>query len=165
MAKKRNCSVHPRLRGELCQCSEREQKKNGSSPLTRGTHCYGRYLLLQRRFIPAYAGNSQGRSSICSTVIRFIPAYAGNSRQTKKPSFVRAVHPRLRGELSQTLHPPSVALRFIPAYAGNSSCNNSRRLALSVHPRLRGELAPESITKRAIYGSSPLTRGTHLKTV
>ena len=70
--------VHPRLRGELYTQFKRVSRKNGSSPLTRGTHSkklvYGRHS----RFIPAYAGNSL--------------IYNEWFRDEK-------VHPRLRGEL------------------------------------------------------------------
>ena len=50
------------------------------------------------------------------------------------------VHPRLRGELSQSLLRAFLLLRFIPAYAGNSM-----------------EKIRANMTK---VGSSPLTRGT-----
>ena len=136
----------------------------GSSPLTRGT----RHLILPRlilkRFIPAYAGNS------VNSVVR-------NQRTT--------VHPRLRGELKfcscgcgfnrgsspltrGTLHDLQTSarlFRFIPAYAGNSLLSDGTLLECSVHPRLRGELQSHGVGDYLKNGSSPLTRGTHLKTV
>ena len=51
-------SVHPRLRGELCQRIQRKMRYRGSSPLTRGTHGKRGQVEPNRRFIPAYAGNS-----------------------------------------------------------------------------------------------------------
>ena len=71
---------------------------------------------------------------------RFIPAYAGNSDETGAIAPVETVHPRLRGELplylqkNHYLHGSSPLtrgtrylipffvdeVRFIPAYAGNS---------------------------------------------
>ena len=135
-------TVHPRLRGELQQCSE--------------------HSFPSMRFIPAYAGNSQDLFPriTCSTV-----------------------HPRLRGELSQIspaksisfgsspltrgtrvfLLPKEKELRFIPAYAGNSSFTPEKYRRPSVHPRLRGELILFCQKKPKTDGSSPLTRGTHLK--
>ena len=134
--------VHPRLRGELCQHSQKELETSGSSPLTRGTPYAYDIKDLSQRFIPAYAGNS------CSNCF---------------DSWTTAVHPRLRGELSDdsqlgAAHAGSSPLtrgtrvpdsrkhrcrRFIPAYAGNSFGSD----ALGLYND----------------GSSPLTRGTRLK--
>ena len=137
---------------------------------------------------------------------RFIPAYAGNSRFQENLASMFTVHPRLRGELPAPIAAVAVMdgsspltrgtqtivfrvlrrVRFIPAYAGNSQDNRrGRKLApgsspltrgtrplsyyprktKTVHPRLRGELLSEPLLKTAWFGSSPLTRGTHLKTV
>ena len=74
-----NMTVHPRLRGELITTASTIRRSNGSSPLTRGTQSDGRRLDGIVRFIPAYAGNSEGRSA---------------------PMNNRPVHPRLRGELA-----------------------------------------------------------------
>ncbi len=172
--------VHPRLRGELCQHSQKELETSGSSPLTRGTPYAYDIKDLSQRFIPAYAGNS------CSNCF---------------DSWTTAVHPRLRGELvmkrssregqsgssplTRGTHlrpsPLSRYYRFIPAYAGNSLPGFFALSKRSVHPRLRGELArklqliennPRFIPAYAgnslgdsahgfnKSGSSPLTRGT-----
>ena len=131
--------VHPRLRGELLFLIEIFAFCNGSSPLTRGTQTQPEQCFMNRRFIPAYAGNS-------SAQLRFLA--------------LDAVHPRLRGELHRkavkticsTGSSPltrgtrieitsfNVHNRFIPAYAGNS-CKAQFRF-------------------RTNRGSSPLTRGT-----
>ena len=112
-------SVHPRLRGELDLLVHNFRVHAGSSPLTRGTLSKFWQRRPERRFIPAYAGNSQRENSF---------------------TLQSTVHPRLRGELPKLL--PVRALRvgsspltrgtqrsrsrrtaenrFIPAYAGNS---------------------------------------------
>ena len=132
----------------------------GSSPLARGTL----------------------KMNLCIRLIsRFIPACAGNSGEYAVVKCVKAVHPRLRGELifsnsMALLYPGSSPLargtltllgatlfmeRFIPACAGNSSYRQEPEWRRSVHPRLRGEL-PEPRKHRLSYsGSSPLARGTH----
>ena len=132
-------SVHPRLRGELCQRIQRKMRYRGSSPLTRGTRESGR---------------------VCYLIARFIPAYAGNSKSKSRRCLFSSVHPRLRGELilfligckigigsspltrgtQPQLFWSSGRLRFIPAYAGNSRLASGRILGKQ--------------------GSSPLTRGT-----
>ena len=91
---------------------------------------------------------------------RFIPAYAGNSESEVQEQFADAVHPRLRGELTPTGEKNTAVrgsspltrgtrtirswetkfYRFIPAYAGNSTIKVSTIAPLTVHPRLRGEL-------------------------
>ena len=111
----------------------------GSSPLTRGTP--PRRICEPRR-------------------PRFIPAYAGNSSSISTELKGAAVHPRLRGELGQTIssgcipsgsspltrgtravsRPLHGFSRFIPAYAGNSCLSGRLLFGSSVHPRLRGEL-------------------------
>ena len=75
-------TVHPRLRGELLQRGQTKSQESGSSPLTRGTHRIQANKSDLNRFIPAYAGNS----------VAGVPA---RNRRT--------VHPRLRGELSNSV--------------------------------------------------------------
>ena len=123
--------------------------------------------------------------SRCLFLSRFIPAYAGNSQIGTTKTGFPTVHPRLRGELAMSSvsafftngsspltrgtlavqHPLAEFVRFIPAYAGNSSAIDLARPNLSVHPRLRGELEQKNPGDSTDFGSSPLTRGTHLKTV
>ena len=134
----------------------------GSSPLTRGTP--PRRICEPRR-------------------PRFIPAYAGNSSSISTELKGAAVHPRLRGELGQTIssgcipsgsspltrgtravsRPLHGFSRFIPAYAGNSYPRRRSCHLTAVHPRLRGELSLLTVLRVFDDGSSPLTRGTHLK--
>ena len=118
-----------------------------------------------------------------SGISRFIPAYAGNSRRQFVKRLNISVHPRLRGELEDFTVTKSgcrgsspltrgtqrgvkaeiINDRFIPAYAGNSTAENSRIAQAAVHPRLRGELIFQRCSSQFSTGSSPLTRGTHLK--
>ena len=114
------CSaVHPRIRGERPIYSAHVVETDGSSPHTRGTRQDTRGLFLAFRFIPAYAGN----------------AFPNPSRRPGK-----TVHPRIRGERSDTsgndralpgssphtrgtLGSDGMEVfqsRFIPAYAGNA---------------------------------------------
>ena len=74
------CTVHPRLRGELDLRFLVIMIVYGSSPLTRGTPNEKILLPCNRRFIPAYAGNS---------------------RVEVERTGLKPVHPRLRGELSE----------------------------------------------------------------
>ena len=74
----RHLAVHPRLRGELEYRIRSLCNVSGSSPLTRGT---------------------RGSCPLPPAERRFIPAYAGNSGFERIRRFHRLVHPRLRGEL------------------------------------------------------------------
>ena len=150
--------------GELSKPSWAIVQLDGSSPLARGTRMNVKKLLSTRRFIPAYAGNS---ALACSRRAR------------------RSVHPRLRGELILVLRPALIHIGsspltrgtqdqhraadqkywFIPAYAGNSDVWHLAQKFDTVHPRLRGELWIQPCEPTMRVGSSPLTRGTHLKTV
>ena len=114
---------------------------------------------------------------------RFIPAYAGNSVSEYREKCGIAVHPRLRGELfpdglindpligSSPLTRGTLSIpfsnirpaRFIPAYAGNSATVESITASLSIHPRLRGELFVVFDVFPDFVGSSPLTRGTRTR--
>ena len=70
-------TVHPRIRGERVCMGLRPIPRAGSSPHTRGTLFRRSRHILNRRFIPAYAGNAAA---------------------TPRPRPARAVHPRIRGE-------------------------------------------------------------------
>ena len=139
-------AVHPRLRGELSLLLIKKIDRNGSSPLTRGTHQLRPRSKRNRRFIPAYAGNSHASSRLSS---------------------LNSVHPRLRGELRGTegvikVAPGSSPLtrgtrldqffnifsqRFIPAYAGNSLKQGIEHLTNSSKDFLSGKYAknPETV--------------------
>ena len=72
-----SASAHPRSRGENFLIVNVERKVDGSSPLTRGKH-------LSRCRRRDAAG--------------LIPAHAGKTRNSTRPSWTLAAHPRSRGE-------------------------------------------------------------------
>ena len=194
----------------------------GSSPHTRGTLFRRSRHILNRRFIPAYAGNAAatprprparavhprirgerppGKTvysfSIGSSphtrgtppglqsshpVWRFIPAYAGNASVVGPGCTPEPVHPRIRGERSRASRSSItrrgssphtrgtlpragsqvLRQRFIPAYAGNAASAQIPVTDVAVHPRIRGERTWAMYAFRALAGSSPHTRGTHV---
>ncbi len=153
-------AVHPRIRGEHELDDRIAKLAAGSSPHTRGTRQFRRHARYQRRFIPAYAGNT------------------GCMRPARRPE---PVHPRIRGEhrgarssrrMSGGSSPhtrgtpehkpnPLRRVRFIPAYAGNTDAGDMQPGSGTVHPRIRGEHDLLSVDRRGRDGSSPHTRGTH----
>ena len=157
--RRRDPPVHPRSRGEHMRTECSRPSSSGSSPLARGTRARPGVGAIPHRFIPARAGNTDGR----------------RSRRGATP-----VHPRSRGEHDSRgigiATPPGssplargtrqlcmiakAANRFIPARAGNTSPSRSRGNTASVHPRSRGEHLRHRYPGRPLAGSSPLARGT-----
>ncbi len=133
-------SVHPRVRGEHGNAGMSEQVITGSSPRARGTPVVTDNGAVNRRFIPACAGNTrvirdQYTNKPVHPRVRGEHAYCWRDRMTESGS-----SPRARGTLLLTrrchlLH------RFIPACAGNT------RISASASALSRG--------------SSPRARGTH----
>lgn len=175
--------VHPRLRGKLSEYGFRSCTSVRFIPAYAGNSDEEKLIKPSKQVHPRLRGKLQRGGACPVGSIRYIPAYAGNS--IKRYSFRRgyAVHPRLRGKLSfsaraccfsigsspltrETLPPkenPLSSGRFIPAYAGNSVSLQAVQTNSLVHPRLRGKLIPESAQWVNDFGSSPLTRETHLK--
>ena len=133
-------TVHPRMRGERGSVCCTALMFSGSSPHARGTPKEVRDYAVNKRFIPACAGNAAWRT---------LPPHG--------PS----VHPRMRGERAKGLFPGAAKTgssphargtlrfgqphacgqRFIPACAGNAHRERREREHHAVHPRMRGERA------------------------
>ena len=150
--------AHPRSRGEHKGYSGNANELSGSSPLTRGAQ-------YPRKSLGACAG--------------LIPAHAGSTASpqgTTRPSWA---HPRSRGEhyvsaarsLPTTGSSPltrgalwerktqQFARGLIPAHAGSTNRTSGRPHYKRAHPRSRGEHLASGRPARAMWGSSPLTRG------
>ncbi len=136
--------------------------KCGSSPRGRGT-------------LPAIQRAPQSR--------RFIPAWAGNTERPIRPTCRQSVHPRVGGEHRV---PPRASLsysgssprgrgtprsgecggqraRFIPAWAGNTPDPCLTPSPKPVHPRVGGEHDFCGVKPLPCLGSSPRGRGTLLR--
>ena len=159
-----SCSIaaHPRSRGENRPCDSHSAAIAGSSPLTRGKR-------------PGWA--RRGRA--CG----LIPAHAGKTRETRAGMEVSGAHPRSRGENIGCLvgaiivmgsspltrgKRPSPARRtsdagLIPAHAGKTTASVRANALVWAHPRSRGENLVLSEPSPTPVGSSPLTRGKHLR--
>ena len=111
---------------------------------------------------------------------RFIPAYAGNTEPPPSPATRSTVHPRVCGEhrlfasdpICQCGSSPRMRgtrkrarhefpfVRFIPAYAGNTRTPRRKRRTPTVHPRVCGEHSKGNPHQQQATGSSPRMRGT-----
>ena len=151
--------VHPRVCGEQSAASVFSGEKTGSSPRVRGTGQYRYRNRLQRRFIPACAGNSN-LYVISFRLISVHPRVCGEQVVLN----VDLLHqpgssPRVRGTVSHSVGRSSIA-RFIPACAGNRCVPLPACRRQSVHPRVCGEQQERFEPVKTQSGSSPRVRGT-----
>ena len=155
---------HPRIRGEHWIVPSSSMCRLGSSPHTRGAQC---------------------RPATTDPGDRIIPAYAGSTRVAGGGAAELEDHPRIRGEhmgfcLPHTSTPGSSphtrgARRIpprsdgrggiIPAYAGSTPRAFQPISSSWDHPRIRGEHVRTNRTFSRSTGSSPHTRGAHVKLV
>ncbi len=152
-------SVHPRGRGEHEANSSGSEWFGGSSPRARGTLANGVAARVDRRFIPAGAGNTH-------TVRNKIPRLAVHPRgrgehalASEKVGQRGGSSPRARGTPGSCCRCPACR-RFIPAGAGNTAGRRSSPRPSAVHPRGRGEHAGDGVVDVGQHGSSPRARGT-----
>ena len=137
-------------------------RAKGSSPHTRGA-----------RKTPASIRPSPG----------IIPAYAGSTSTTVTAEASRGDHPRIRGEhtsdsATETPSPGSSPhtrgapfadrecggdFGIIPAYAGSTCVGPPGVAGPGDHPRIRGEHRQPAERYGVPFGSSPHTRGAHMR--
>ncbi len=133
----------------------------GSSPRGRGTHQLDRQPGIDRRFIPAWAGNA-GQPSHGPDQSTVHPRVDGERSAMRAVSTHKAgSSPRGRGTLGEQ---QSIGLgeRFIPAWAGNAGSGKISRRRNAVHPRVGGERGFDNDKWAARCGSSPRGRGTQV---
>ena len=152
-------AVQPRSRGEHGKRHNVQEMVVGSAPLARGTPgvCPGRQG--DRRFSPARAGNTGGRSQSAA-----VPPVQPRSRgehgvEFSAPTNSYGSAPLARG--TRAWHDANrLQHRFSPARAGNTAWPVWIAAGTSVQPRSRGEhCSPRSNSERS-NGSAPLARGT-----
>jgi hypothetical protein len=155
-------TVHPRARGEHKWEGEPMGPDNGSSPRSRGTHRRRTSYHLDDRFIPALAGNTTVRPSLSARCTVHPRARGEHSKNSIVTFNANGSSPRSRGTPISAQVQARVT-RFIPALAGNTWAGPSCRCASAVHPRARGEHPALPCLVLPLFGSSPRSRGTHLR--
>ena len=131
-------TVHPRVGGEHLDSDVTTWQSSGSSPRGRGTF---RPLLrhpVERRFIPAWAGNIKfWPSIICLSPVH--PRVGGEHRSSRHRIILSpGSSPRGRGTSIRELSKIQLT-RFIPAWAGNIPKRIGGSDCEPVHPRVGGE--------------------------
>ncbi len=152
-------TVHPRGRGEHPRLFGSSPSSAGSSPRARGTLGHGTLDALQRRFIPAGAGNTTVKHAARSSTAVHPRGRGEHGRMTVGPRQKPGSSPRARGTRVGGCQGAGGG-RFIPAGAGNTRTRHARRAPTPVHPRGRGEHAAARVSPPAAPGSSPRARGT-----
>ncbi len=133
-------AVHPRVGGEHLRRHRLQPLAHGSSPRGRGTPWHRAACFHGRRFIPAWAGNTNSRP-VPAPALAVHPRVGGeHTTPASRPWRRRGSSPRGRGTRLALGHQRS-RLRFIPAWAGNT--------------------AGRCRLMRNSSGSSPRGRGTH----
>ena len=127
---------------------------------------------------PRVRGNPRRRCA-CGARYGSIPACAGKPRACCTARTARRVHPRVCGETTQHVHPPSQSAGpsprvrgnpahhcrgsprrgSIPACAGKPARPAATRSCPGVHPRVCGETSSRVRVAAAFWGPSPRVRG------
>ena len=127
--------------GEHLSGTKRIPCHTGSSPRVRGTHDHGAHEGLQRRFIPACAGNTTNHA-VWAPLRMVHPRVCGEHGAGNPAKVVfGGSSPRVRGTLVEAGF-ARYDDRFIPACAGNTSWASTTTTAAPVHPRVCGEHQP-----------------------
>ena len=170
---------HPRIRGEHFRYAPSADRRQGSSPHTRGARLDGGDGRDGIRIIPAYAGSTTPRSTRRPRRRWIIPAYAGSTKGWASGPAAAWDHPRIRGEHGRPCRlrcdipgsSPhtrgaltndaawSQTKRIIPAYAGSTCGCSGMSTTTRDHPRIRGEHWYGFAAGGDDGGSSPHTRG------
>ncbi len=152
-------TVHPRSCGEQTGRLRTLALPPGSSPLVRGTGSGGRQVGAGCRFIPARAGN-RSITSKNSSPLAVHPRSCGEQlKWVAMKALLVGSSPLVRGTVFRNIKILGRG-RFIPARAGNSPIVPATGAIITVHPRSCGEQSVFSSISPALFGSSPLVRGT-----
>ena len=132
----------------------------GRSPRVRGRHLAAVRLAIERRSIPACAGEAAIRliRRHRDRVDPRVCGGGGSPRPDGGPCLGRS--PRVRGRLP-IYELQSAANRSIPACAGEACCMTSRSVMSKVDPRVCGGGTSGSNRKKSEAGRSPRVRGRH----
>ncbi len=150
---------HPRVGGEHMLPAGRGWQPIGSSPRGRGTQRDRARPPVDRRVIPAWAGNTISRRGWWDFM-------TGHPRVGGEHFLPHLVWERENGSSPRGRGTPLIAntrrraRRVIPAWAGNTLDRPMVITLMTGHPRVGGEHVSSSVSNAGALGSSPRGRGT-----
>ena len=149
---------HPRACGANLSARYPDAVVLGSSPRMRGKQSTCAWSRLQRRIIPAHAGQTHTRCRRRPQAPDHPRACGANTSSTERVYPAAGSSPRMRGKRqgSATGRPNE---RIIPAHAGQTSTQLKNEFYSADHPRACGANPDSSWTRRSPSGSSPRMRG------
>ena len=156
--------AHPRSRGENTGDASACRPQVGSSPLTRGKRVASPRTHGRSGLIPAHAGKTRGKWD-------WRPSWRAHprSRGENKADDAVAVCELGSSPLTRGKRPVVCGgawrLGLIPAHAGKTPTSIPVSWHTWAHPRSRGENHHLTACAAKYPGSSPLTRGKHLRVV
>ena len=137
---------------------------SGSSPLTRGKLHRLQPGLVEGRLIPAHAGKTPCLQDRRRWGAAHPRSRGENLTRSMYWSQGKGSSPLTRGKQKRICEMTNV-YRLIPAHAGKTASTASLSTSRPAHPRSRGENGPLPSEGMELDGSSPLTRGKHLRPV
>ena len=153
--------VYPRPRGGTRGVSDGVRRVRGLSPPTRGNLSQYHGTAVEKRSIPAHAGEPPSRRmSVFASMVYPRPRGGTRRRRPSRPP-PRGLSPPTRGNRGGPGR-QSPYVRSIPAHAGEPRRPPCSPSPLRVYPRPRGGTAIIACSMRAAIGLSPPTRGNHL---
>ena len=133
----------------------------GSSPLTRGKLSNFPCRPAEDGLIPTHAGKTSSFSWLLRRSAAHPRSCGENGRRRGRRLGVPGSSPLTRGKRRSQCRCTDES-RLIPAHAGKTDGASGERDRFPAHPRSRGENGSWVSRRRAVRGSSPLTRGKQL---
>ena len=153
---------HPRARGENSMPMDLALAVAGTSPRTRGKHTIAAIAEKQGGNIPAHAGKTQSADSTQTPSEEHPRARGENTPPTPQSPRPTGTSPRTRGK--RGCHQGAApGMRNIPAHAGKTTRIQRCYQTKQEHPRARGENLNTQVTVLDARGTSPRTRGKHVR--
>ena len=150
--------VHPRACGGSLQASREAAPSTGTSPRVRGKPPKSRIEDRNHRYIPARAGEADGKTGRFRAARVHPRACGGSGPVGFEPTTACGTSPRVRGKRSSQTN-RFYAIRYIPARAGEAFSTASILLPARVHPRACGGSTAGERFRPAGEGTSPRVRG------
>ena len=156
--------AHPRSREDNIFIVTPWGQGEGASLLTRGKQAHSLHEVVVRGLIPAHAGKTRGNRG-ARKGRRAHPRSRGENVLTQQTGYKETgSSPLTRGKRQQDRH-RQAAPRLIPAHAGKTPRYSHAAPSCAAHPRSHGENTGWLSEGGHHYGSSPLTRGKHMRTL